>query len=120
MKHVHVLAIIAQPAFVEGKSIDCPHCKVPAMVREDGSAYCVAENKSFAPEATDGELHQMRHDFDAQHGIKPGHRHTMVPQMLISAGLGDDPNGKFNPELSNANERFARGLMLSTGHHAHA
>jgi len=120
MKHVHILAIIAQPAFVEGQSIACPHCSQKAQVREDGSAFCVAENKAFAPEATDGELLEMRRAFDKQHGIKPEHRHMMVPEMLVMTGFGEDPSGKFNPELSDAAERFARGRMLQGGHHAHA
>jgi len=120
MKHVHILAIIAQPAVVDGKSIECPHCQAQAMVREDGSAFCVAENKAFAPENTDGELLEMRRAFDAKHGIKPEHRLTMVPQMLATSGFGDSPSGKFNPELSDAGERYARGLQLQGGHHAHA
>ncbi|MBS1992991.1 MAG: hypothetical protein JSS83_20880 [Cyanobacteria bacterium SZAS LIN-3] len=96
MKHVHILAIIAQPAFIEGRSVPCPHCNGAAMVREDGSAFCVAENKAFAPESNDEELFALRQAFDKKHGIDISHRQVMVPGMLASAGFGNSPSGKFS------------------------
>jgi hypothetical protein len=113
MKQVHHLAIIGQPALVEGKTSACPHCGEPALVREDGSVFCVDGNKSFTPESTDGELHTMRLAFDERQGIKLGHRHQMVPMMLATSGFDQDPNGGFHPELSGVLERVAQGLMLT-------
>jgi hypothetical protein len=115
MKQVHHLAIIAQPAFVDGKTITCPHCDQPALVREDGSAYCLSGNRSFAPESSDGELFVLRQDFDREHGIEAHHRQHMVPRMLATAGFDQNPNRPFNPELADAMERMARGDMLTGG-----
>ncbi len=115
MKQVHHLAIIGQPAFVHGKTVDCPHCNQPALVREDGSALCLDSNRSFAPESADGELHTMRVQFDARHGIKLHHRQQMVPIMVATSGFDEDPNGGFHPDLSGTLERLAVGLMLTGG-----
>jgi hypothetical protein len=115
MKQVHHLAIISQPAFVDGQTIACPHCDQPALVREDGSAYCLDGNKSFAPELADGELFAMRQKFDRKHGIAPHHRLQMVPLMLATSGFEDGPDGRFHPELSDALERMAVGNMLTGG-----
>lgn len=82
MKNVHHLAIIAQPAFIEGLTTTCPHCDQDAMVREDGSAFCVSGNLSFAPEPSDGELFNMRRLFDARNGIELKHRFVMVPSVI--------------------------------------
>jgi hypothetical protein len=120
MKQVHHLAIIAQPAFVDGKKVDCPHCHQPALVREDGSAYCLKGSKSFAPESTDGELFTMRQDFDKQHGITLHHRQQMVPLMLVSHGFEDGPDGRFNPLLADAHQRLASGMPGAGHHRTHA
>jgi hypothetical protein len=85
------------------------------MVREDGSVFCVDDNRSFAPDSTDGELFAMRRDFDARNGIKPHHRNQMVPMFLATSGFDQDPNGGFHPELSGVLERVAQGLMLTGG-----
>jgi hypothetical protein len=82
MKIVHHLAVIGQPAFVEGLTVNCPHCNHQARVREDGSALCIEGNKSFEPERTDGELFAMRQAFDAKNGINYQHRLIMVPTVI--------------------------------------
>jgi hypothetical protein len=115
MKHVHHLAIIAQPALVDGMSVTCPHCDQPALVREDGSAYCVGGNKSFAPDRADGELFAMRQAFDLKHGIAVHQRYQMVPRLLATSGFGDDPSGRFHPDLSGIVERLAMGAMHTGG-----
>jgi hypothetical protein len=115
MKQVNHLAIIAQPALVDGVTVNCPHCNEPTQVREDGSLYCLGGGISFAPESTDGELFTMRQDFDARNGISLSQRLLMVPRMLVTSGFDPEGNGRFNPELADALERFAMGGMLSGG-----
>ncbi|MBU6452460.1 MAG: hypothetical protein KGS72_11815 [Cyanobacteria bacterium REEB67] len=117
MKQVHHVAIIAQPAFVEGLNITCPHCSGSARVREDGSAFCTAEVKNFAPEREDTTLTAMRLDFDKRNGITVTDRLLMVPTMLANAGFAEGPEGRFNPVLANIREPFARGAMLGRRHH---
>jgi len=113
MKQVHHLAIIGQPAFEAGKNVNCPHCNQQALVREDGSAYCLESNRSFAPEPSDAELFAMRQTFDRRHGIELHHRHQMVPSLLAASGYdAADPNRPFHPELTGVLERVASGAML--------
>jgi hypothetical protein len=116
MKQVHHLAIIAQPALVDGKTVTCPHCNQPALVREDGSVLCLEGNKSFAPESTDGELFAMRQAFDRQNGIAAHQRYHMVPRLLAASGFDKDPNVPFHPDMSGLLKRLAVGDMLTGGH----
>ncbi len=114
MKLVNPIAIIAQLARVDGMTVNCPHCNQPALVREDGSLYCLDGSQTFAPESTDGELFAMRRAFDLKHGITFETRLLMVPRMLAHAGF-EESTGRFNPELAGAMESFARGGILSGG-----
>jgi hypothetical protein len=39
----------------------------------------------------------------------------MVPRLLATSGFGDDPSGRFHPDLSGIVERLAMGAMHTGG-----
>lgn len=84
MKQVDPLAILGNPKAVNRQRA-CPSCSARTVVFADGSLICVLENKCFAPEPGDGELWQMRQNFDKANGIDPASR-LIVPARL-AAGL---------------------------------
>jgi len=85
MKQVDHLAILGNPERID-RQVACPHCHDRAVAFEDGSIHCVLENKSFAPEVTDGELYLMRQQFDRRLGIDPSVR------LLLPANVRNQVN----------------------------
>lgn len=81
MKKVEAVDILGTPNRID-RQVACPGCSARAMAFEDGSVVCIAEGGvSFAPEAGDGELFDIRRAFDARNGI------TASDRLLIPARL---------------------------------
>jgi len=81
MKRVEAIEILGSPKSID-RQVACPNCHARATAFEDGSLICVAEGGvCFAPEATDGELFDMRKAFDARNCISASDRLRMPARL---------------------------------------
>lgn len=89
MKQVQITEILGQPKRIDHQ-VACPSCSARAMAFEDGSVACIAEGKSFSPDARDGFLFDLRKQFDEKNGISIADRLNAV--IVIHQGeLSDRP-----------------------------
>ncbi len=86
MKQVNALSLLASPEDTGNKTEIAGEV---GHIYSDGSVIVPATGAIYAPESTDGDLWQMRRDFDAKHGITVSQRLTL-PLIVQHQGAMSD------------------------------